>query len=105
MAPGGLAEHGDAVGIAAEGADVCPHPGERGDLVAQAEVGGVVTVAKVEEPVGARPPVDRSRSTTPSRAKRLPSKLPPEEKWKARPGLHTITGRPPAPGRASRRSG
>ena len=55
----GLAEHGDAVGVAAEGADVVPHPGERGDLVAQAEVGGVVAVAEVEEPVGARPPVDR----------------------------------------------
>ena len=56
---GGLAEHGDPVGIAAEGADVVPHPGERGDLVEQAEVGAVVAVAEVEEPVGARAPVDR----------------------------------------------
>ena len=48
------------------------HPGERGDLVEQAQVRAVVAVAEVEEAVR---PVRQLMvtQTTPSRAKRLPS--------------------------------
>ena len=53
---GRLAEDGDVAGIAAEGGDVVPHPLEGGDLVEQAEVG--VSVAEIEEAVGADPVVD-----------------------------------------------
>ena len=56
--PGGLAEDGDAVRVAAECGDVVPHPGERGDLVEQAQVGAVVAVAEIEEAVGPGAPVD-----------------------------------------------
>ena len=54
--PGRLAEDGDVAGIAAEGADVVPHPLQRGDLVEQAAIG--VSVAEIEEPIGADPVVD-----------------------------------------------
>ena len=54
--PGRLAEDGDVAGIAAEGGDVLPHPLEGGDLVEQAEVG--VSVAEIEEALGADPVVD-----------------------------------------------
>ena len=64
MAPADSPKTVTRSGVAAEGADVVPHPGERGDLVAQAEVGGVVAVAEVEEPVGARAPVDRHADHT-----------------------------------------
>ena len=37
---GGFAEDGDAVRVAAEGADVLRHPFQRGDLIEQTAVGG-----------------------------------------------------------------
>ncbi|CAM5251001.1 hypothetical protein SVIOM74S_05700 [Streptomyces violarus] len=40
--PGGLTEEGDAAGVAAEGLDGLVHPGQGGDLVAQARVRGRV---------------------------------------------------------------
>ena len=59
---GGLAEDGDAAGIAAEGRDVVPHPPQRGDLVLQAPVPDqpvrVGQVPVTEESQGAEPVVD-----------------------------------------------
>lgn len=59
MAAGGLPEDGDAAEIASEGPDVVPDPGEGGDLVQQAPVGGGVGEDAVAE--GAEPVVERDQ--------------------------------------------
>src|SRR5437764_15077988 len=51
-----LAKDRDVIGVTSEGGDVLLHPGERGDLVEQAEVGNAVT--QVEEAISSETIVD-----------------------------------------------
>src|ERR1700694_1265367 len=51
-----LTKDRDVIGITSEGGDVLLHPGERGDLVKQTEVGNAVT--QVEAAIGSETIVD-----------------------------------------------
>ena len=92
---GRLAEDGDVVGIAAEGGDVVPHPLEGGDLVEQAEVG--VSVAEIEEALGADPVVDGHADDAVAGEAAAVVQVAPDPASNIPPGIQTITGSPADP--------